>query len=218
MRKCFVHTLALLVLLGLVASPAKAEPIRTVTSGQVIIGVDGGPFTLSGDGFTLTGATASGESLLFECTPCIPADRITLSLSSKGFGIAGAAQPGTFEGTDYASTNLSAVFIFTSSDFTSFVLPPGEQTRSAPFTFYGELLDFASREDALNGTSPQFFGQFSGTGIATAHFTSPAPGQLFAQNITYDFLSATPEPASLLLCAPAAAWLFARRARRDRSQ
>jgi hypothetical protein len=72
----------------------------------------------------------------------------------------------------------------------------------------------------LNGSGgvPLFVGDFTGSGIATAHFRAPIadPGGalFFADHIDYDFTSTTsptPEPASLLLFGTGAAGLFARR-------
>ncbi len=206
MRKGVVQSLSIFIFVGLAASSVQADPV-TVTGGQVTaLKGGGGSFTFTGDGFSLTGGIPEGfESTLFQCTPCGPADRITLGLSSSTGGQFDGG-PAQFRGVDDPSPTLFGHFTFTSADFSSVF---GGVQLTAPFTFTGEVLDFASPEG-----SPLFFAQLTGSGTATAHFTRTSPGLAFAQDITYQFtapVSPTPEPASLLLCGPAAAWLLARR-------
>jgi hypothetical protein len=216
MRKWIVQSLPILVLIGVAAPRAQAEPIRLVTGGQTVAQMNGGSFNLTGDGFSLAGAAEGFVSTTFECTPCAPSDRITLSLSSFTSGHFLDGLPGEFAGVTYPATYLFGTFTFTSSDFNSGVMSP---TRTAPFTFRGELFNYASPSEGELGGTPLFFAELAGSGTATAHFAGPVEGLWFAQDITYQFTappSPTPEPASLLLCGSAVAWLVGRRGCRRR--
>jgi len=150
-----VQSLPIFVLIGLAAPPAHADPIRIVTGGQAVAQMNSGSFTFTGADFSLTGGVPDGfASTIFECTPCMPSDRITLSLSSFTSGHFADGFPGEFAGVTYPATYLFGVFTFTSIDFTSGVLSP---TRTAPFTFRGELFNYASPEEGTIGGTPPFF-------------------------------------------------------------
>lgn len=198
---------------------ASADPV-TVTSGHVVAAqMTGGTFTLTGDGFSLTGARGfpGYESGIWECTPCRASDRLNLSLSSSAGGSFDGGLPGEFDHVQYEATYLAGHLRFTAGDMTSAILDTGHTSISMPFTFSGELTNYESfKSRALNG-SPLFIATFTGSGLATAHFRGPvadADGALFfADHITYDFAPSAPipEPASVLLFATGAAGLLARR-------
>jgi len=207
-------------------SRALADPV-TVTGGHVSAQMSGGTFTLSGDGFLLSGAPPSGyQSGIWECTPCRATDRLNLSLSSTASRTFDDL-PGEFNHVLYDRTYLAGRLEFTAGDMTSAILDAGQTSLSMPFTFSGELQNFESfAARATSGSLPLFVATFTGSGIATAHFRGPfadPSGPLFfADRITYDFAPGaplpTPEPGSLLLVATGAAGFLARRrARRNSS-
>jgi hypothetical protein len=202
-------------------SRALADPV-TVTGGHVTAQMRGGTFTLSGDGFYLSGAPPGGyESGIWECTPCRAGDRLNLSLSSSAGGYFDDL-PGEFDHVHYDGTYLAGHLDFKAGDMTSAILDASQTSISMPFTFTGELENyesFASR--ATPGSLPLFSATFTGTGIARAYFKGPladSDGALFfADRITYDFApTPTPEPASVLLVGTGmAGWVARRRVRRN---
>ena len=158
--------------------------------------VNGGTFTIRGDGFALSASPQGGgyESGLWDCTPCRAGDRLNLSLSSIAEGsFAGDGLPGDFNHVHYDHTWLTGILKFTAGDVSSAVLDEGQTSLSVPFTFFGELANFDSYASLV---------------------ADPDGALFFADHIDYDFTpptSPTPEPASLLLFSTGAAGLFARR-------
>ena len=225
MRKFVLQSMSVLIGIGLLGTPqALADPV-TVTGGHVTAQMSGGTFTLSGDGFYLSGAPPFGyESGIWECTPCRAGDRLHLGLSSRTSGTFDDL-PGEFDQVQYDRTFLAGHLAFTAGDMTSALLAAGQTSISMPFTFTGELKNYESYASrATNGSLPVFIATFTGSGIATAHFRGPFAdpnGALFfADLITSDFVPdapvPTPEPATLLLVGTGVAGLLARRrARRN---
>ena len=221
MRKLVLQSMCVAIGIGLPGTTrALADPV-TVTSGHVTAQFRGGTFTLTGEGFSLTGAPPLGyESGIWECTPCRASDRLNLGLSSSAGGTFDDL-PGEFDHVLYDRTFLAGHLQFTAGDMTSAILGAGRTSISLPFTFSGELANyesFASR--AQNGT-PLFIATFTGSGIATAHFRGPFTdpnGALFvADHITYDFApdAPVPEPATLLLVGTGVGLLARRCVRRN---
>ncbi len=220
MRNFVLQCMSVLIGFGLLGTTqAVADPL-TVTGGHVSAQMIGGTFTLTGDGFSLSGAPPFGyESGIWECSPCRASDRLNLSLSSSTSGSFDDL-PGEFDHVHYDRTYLTGHLAFTTGDMTSAILDAGQTSISMPFTFSGELVNYESFESrATKGSLPVFFAEFTGHGIATAHFRGPFAdpnGALFfADRITYDFAPEAPlpapEPASLLLVGTGATGLLIRR-------
>jgi hypothetical protein len=201
---------------ALAATAVFADPV-TVMQGTVIARMGGGSFSLTGNGFSFTGGVPQGfsASSLFECEPCGPADRLPLDLNSfSSFHVEGGAA--TFQGVTYPSTNLFGVFTFASpfNAFSSANITASGGSPQEPFTFSGELLDYLTGSNGVS--TPIFYAQLSGSGVAHANFTAVGTGQFAADAITYQFsapAAVTPEPASLVLLASGLAGLvgFCRR-------
>ena len=203
----------------LLSSAVYADPIRLVTSGQVSAseGVNG--FVLVGAGFHVSGEFPFGGPIE-SCFPCTPGTLISLSGSAPPdtYGDPSVVDGVVYEGFPFFNGGpiFTGLFSFTSG----FVAVPdmtGElyAERSQPFTFTGSLVAY----DNIQRTgTPLFSLNLIGSGTATLSFSHQDFG-LTTDRITYDFTAAaaTPEPATLLLVAPALAWMARRRRVTDRA-
>jgi PEP-CTERM motif len=192
---------------------AFADPIRTVTTGQLFSGNDDTGFNFGGVDFQFQ--VTHTLAALVSCTPCTPGTPIDLSSTVAVSGWpAGRA---TIDGQTFNSVFFSGSLNFQAG---SVIAPDGNASvlRFSPFTFTGSLAGFA--DASLTGT-PLFSTNLVGAGA------SPGARALFSNEVVstglslnqldyhFDNVSATPEPASLLLLGSGAAWLAAGRRKRS---
>lgn len=179
----------------------------TVTGGTITIPSAHGSatFTLTGDGFSLSGGAPQGIGSL-SCFPCSSASNVTLQgpLGDISFGFG----PGMFNGVSYPSIVLTGSMNVVSPSFPGSMLLTST-TVMVPFDFSATMFGYPSGADAINGTHPIFsLANFTGSGTVTAQFgavpVSPGQTPIFdLQGAVYQFsassASPTPEPATLML-------------------
>jgi hypothetical protein len=196
--------LALLACL-LFAAEARADTF-VITGGSATSGnTSGGFFTITGDGFTLTGGFNFGPN---SCLPCTAGQIANFGSFNNGDDVVDGF-PATFGGTTYDHL----YFPFSSVRFSSGIIVPNTTdkvfTVTVPFGFTATLQGCTDSHAVISGCSPgdTVFSNatFIGQGTATVQMSSTLVGgtRIYSFNsIHYNFGStSTPEPATLVLLA-----------------
>ena len=214
--------LPLLALLACVLFAAEARADTFVVTGGVATsgGVSGGTFTLTGNGFALSGGFYQGPN---SCFPCRPGQTISLGSFNSGLDIVrGSAS--TFQGITYERLYYSIGFM----QFSASVVMPNVTdslfTITTPFTFTAMLQGCTDPLGPITYCKPGdivFNANFVGQGLAIAEFNAvddARGGRLYSiRRIRYEFAPAsTPEPATVALLASGLAGVGAVARRRRR--
>jgi hypothetical protein len=203
LRRCFAPAVVLAASLTLPLA-AQADPI-VITSGQAVITngfIEHGVFSISGSGFSASGAVSDGRFLPTACSSgpaqfCAPGETLPIDGLWSGGSVHFAA---TLDGTTYDGPDLadgSNMLLSFSGNATMPAWTGSDAQIIAPFTFAGHLSHTVS-------SGAGFMQPLSGRGTATlalGPFT-PDLGQMWeVRSATYNFTSAEPipEPATLLL-------------------
>ncbi len=199
----------------LYSSAVYADPIRIVTGGYASANEGNNGFSLEGADFHVSGEFPVGGPIE-SCFPCAPGTLINLSVSAPPdtYGDPSVVDGVVYEGFPFFNGGpiFTGLFSFTSGavavpDMTGVLYAE----RSLPFTFTGSLIAYDNIE--RTGT-PLFSLALIGSGTATLSFSHQDFG-ITTDRISYQFESAaaTPEPATLLLVAPAVGWMARSRRR-----
>jgi hypothetical protein len=199
---------AFAVLLGGGSVFADSIPVTSGVFSQIVEDGETG-FTFRGPGIFFDGFASIFPTAT--CAPCIPGSSFNLSATATPSDLQGGTW--TFDGQTHDSVYYGGTFTFSAgSVIVPDVSPGGEPARpTTSFRFEGTLLGFA--DPSRTGT-PLFSTELIGGGTASVVFLNfaNAPG-LHPDGYNYVFsdVSATPEPASLLLFGSGMAWLAVRR-------
>lgn len=192
----------------------------TITSGWLTVSTSGiGPFRFISSEFDLRGGLYVYESVWWalNCSPCAPGDVLKGSGVVSGddlFGTDGWIGSTYYPNLRYGPQLMGpgSLFEFTTPSFTY----AGEHTKTLPFTFSGFINAYAgdyNDSDCILCMEP-----LTGSGYTVIRYNPDAvPGISFAQEQTFFFTSAVPEPATAYLLIPGAFLLFLSRKRLSRS-
>ncbi|HYO62172.1 MAG TPA: PEP-CTERM sorting domain-containing protein [Pyrinomonadaceae bacterium] len=219
----FTKALPLLALLAclLCAAEARADAFAVTGGFATSGGVTGGPFTLTGDGFTLNGGFNWGPD---SCSPCVAGQTVNVGSFNLGLDVRSSLSPSVFNGVTYDRIYYSVGFV----RFSASLVVPDESaalfTLTTPFTFSATLQGCTNPNGPINFCPPGDIVfdnvSFLGSGIATvvlSSFETVNGRQYGIRSIRYDFApTPTPEPATVALLSAglAAAGAAARRRRR----
>lgn len=199
--------LPVLVLLAclLFCAEARADTFN-ITGGFISTGnLEGGRFTLNGDGFSLSGLVTNGPDTCFGCpagsTASIGGFGGLLGIQSLGFP---PAAPSTWGGVTYDPLHYSFASVRLNGTFVVPEVQDARFTLTVPFTFTAILEGCTDRLGPVNGCRPGdiVFNRttFVGNGIATVEMIGIDDVQgrrYFVSSIRSDFV--TPEPATVAL-------------------
>jgi len=215
--------IAALLVFGISASSARADPV-TVRSGSFTVAFDDpSSFNISGDGLVLSGLFVRiASSPQQQCLPgCLPGATINLSAVAGGPSAGSLGQsftavldgvPLTVPNQPDTWLNLTGDFVFTAGDI---VLPPltpvgsGAVMSPAPFTFEGQVSGFRRGDPSTS----IFALDLTGQGTASFRVVSSPNGTFVAPEVTYRFedVAPVPEPGTMMLFLTGAAGLILRR-------
>jgi hypothetical protein len=196
----------------LIAPQAARADTITISGGALTsVGLQGDiSFTLTGDGFSVTGGREAGNTgPLLSCFPCVAGDPINFDSRFVGELTLGSG-PATVDGVSYERLWYAGVLAF---DGETMAFPGGSSSvdLTSPFSLVSEggvgersFLEGYLTNPFSNPGPAVFRVDVTGRGVASATYLEGVTGgQFFFRQATYSFLSAepVPEPTSLLLLA-----------------
>jgi PEP-CTERM motif len=192
----------------LIAPLAAGADTITISGGALTaVGLQGSTsFTLTGDGFAVTGGREPGfVGPSVSCFPCVAGDPIDFDSRFVGEFTLGSG-PATVGGVSYDRLWYAGVLAF---DGETIAFPGGSSSvdSTSPFSLVSDAVERSFLEGFLTPDlqGPAVFRfDVTGRGLASATFGEGLEGgQFFFREITYSFLTAepVPEPTSLLLLA-----------------
>jgi hypothetical protein len=185
---------------------ARADPITISGGSATAAGLQGVlSFTLTGNGFSVTGGGQPGFAGPSLCFPCVAGDPVDFDSRFVGESTLGSG-PATVEGVSYAQVWYAGVLALNGE---TMVFPTADTNLelSSPFSLASDPADRSFLEGYLTSDlqgSAVFRVDVVGSGVATATFEEgPEGGQFFFREVTYSFMTPepVPEPTSLILLA-----------------